>query len=253
MAQTRNYGWKPDLPDPRDIHYYALYRIPKKLPEKVDLRALCPAVEDQGKLGSCTSHALTGAVELLENKDGLSVVQMSRLFLYYNERVIENTTSSDNGARIRDGIKSLVKQGVCSEDKWPYLIENFQSKPTQDCYREALDHQITSYQRIDTLDQMLSCLADGFPFVFGFTVYESFESQSVAKTGIVNMPTEQESPLGGHAVLAVGYDNHQKRFIVRNSWSPNWGIKGYFTIPYDYLADHELAKDMWTIRRGENI
>ena len=253
MAQTRSYGWKPDLQDDRDIHYSSVYRIPKKLPKKIDLRSLCPTVEDQGKLGSCTAHALTGALEVLEKKDGIPVVQMSRLFLYYNERAIENTIPSDNGARIRDGIKSLVKQGVCTEDSWPYLIDNFQSKPTDDCYRNALEHQVTSYQRIDTLDQMRSCLADGFPFVFGFTVYESFESQAIAKTGIVNMPSAYESPLGGHAVLAVGYNDNEKRFIVRNSWSSNWGIKGYFTIPYDYLVDHDLAKDMWTIRRGENI
>ncbi|MCX6112969.1 MAG: C1 family peptidase [Proteobacteria bacterium] len=253
MAQNRIYGWKPDLPDHRDIFYSAVYKIPKKLPAKVNLRFLCPPVEDQGKLGSCTAHALTGALEILEKKDKLPVVQMSRLFLYYNERAIEKTIPSDHGARIRDGIKSLVKQGVCTEDNWPYLVDKFQSKPTQECYKDALDHQVTSYQRVDTVDQMRACLADGFPFVFGFTVYESFESETVAKTGQVNMPGMYESPLGGHAVLAVGYDDEQKRFIVRNSWGQNWGISGYFTMPYDYLASHELSKDMWTIRRGENI
>ena len=253
MLQNRTYGWKPDLPDHRDIRYSAVYKIPKKLPPSADLRLLCPPVENQGKLGSCTAHALTGAVEFLEQKDGLSIVQMSRLFLYYNERAIENTIPLDNGAMIRDGIKSLVKQGVCTEDKWPYMIDNFQSKPTEKCYSDALDHQVTSYQRIDTLDEMRMCLADGFPFVFGFTVYESFESPAVAETGELNMPNMSERVLGGHAVLAVGYNDDQKRFIVRNSWGSDWGMKGYFTIPYDYLASRDLSKDMWTIRRGENI
>ena len=253
MLKNRVYGWKPDLPDHRDIRYSAVYQRPKELPKKVDLRPLCPPVENQEKLGSCTAHALTGALEFLEKKDKLPIVQMSRLFLYYNERAIEHTITIDGGAMIRDGIKSLVKQGVCTEDKWPYLIEKFQLKPTEVCYGDGLAHQVTSYQRIDTLDEMRMCLADGFPFVFGFTVYESFESPIVAETGKLNMPEQTERVLGGHAVLAVGYDDGTKQFIVRNSWGTGWGLKGYFTIPYDYLANHDLSRDMWTIRRGENI
>ena len=253
MFSKRSYGWLPDIPDQRDIYYSVIHRVPKKLPKKVDLRSLCTPIEDQGELGSCTAHALTGAIEALEVKDKLSVVHMSRLFLYYNERVIEGSVSSDSGAMIRDGIKTLVKQGVCVEKKWPYVISYFRVKPKPDCYKDALDHQITSYQRIETIDQMRECIAAGFPFVFGFTVYESFETQKVAKTGKVEMPKNDERALGGHAVLAVGYNDKIKRFTVRNSWGVNWGIKGYFTIPYDYLASRDLSDDFWTIRRGENM
>jgi C1A family cysteine protease len=253
MSKSRSYGWQPDLPDYRDIRYGAVYRVPAKLPAKVDLRPLCPAVEDQGELGSCTAHAITGALEVLEIKDNLPVVQFSRLFVYYNERAIEHSIAQDSGAMIRDGIKSLVKQGCCTETKWPYVISKFKSKPTPACFKEGLDHQVVSYQRIDTLDQMRACLAEGFPFVFGFTVYEGFESQAVAKSGKLNLPKPSERSVGGHAVLAVGYDDKQKRIMVRNSWGPAWGMKGYFTMPYAYAASRDLADDFWTIRRGENI
>jgi C1A family cysteine protease len=210
-------------------------------------------VEDQGNLGSCTANALVGALEFLEIKDKVPYADLSRLFIYYNERVIEHTTGSDSGAMLRDGIKTLAKQGACSEKKWPYLISKFRTKPTAACYKEALQHQITSYQRLQTLDEMRACLAEGFPFVFGFTVYESFESQQVAQSGVVQMPQPGERVLGGHAVVAVGYQDAAKRFIVRNSWGPAWGMKGYFTMPYDYLANRDLSDDFWVVRRGEKM
>jgi C1A family cysteine protease len=246
-------GWVPDVPDQRDLLYSTVRPAPIALPPHMDLRPICSSIEDQGNLGSCTGNALAGAIEFLERKDNVRFVDVSRLFIYYNERAIEGTIKSDAGAMIRDGIKTLKNQGVCSEKSWPYIISKFAVKPTAPCYKEALKRQIASYHRILTLDEMRACLADGFPFIFGFTVYESFESPEVTKTGIAQMPQPDERSLGGHAVLAVGYDDTQKRFIVRNSWGTGWGQKGYFTIPYEYLSNRNLADDLWTIRRGEQM
>lgn len=246
---SKHYGWKPDLPDFRDFKFTAPRPVVKKLPSKVDLRPKCPAVYDQGQLGSCTGNAIAAAFQFELMKQKAPVFAPSRLFIYYNERVIEDTVNSDNGAQIRDGIKSITHQGVCPEPMWPYNISEFAQKPHAVCYTDALKHTAIDYSRIEqSLDLMRSCLAEGYPFVGGFTVYNSFESQQVANTGIVNIPGPGEQTVGGHAILVVGYDDAQKRFIVRNSWGTGWGMKGYFTIPYEYYLNSDLSSDFWTIR-----
>lgn len=249
--RENKYGWIPDLPDQRDFPYFKLAPIIDQLPSKVDLRSFCPPVEDQGDLGSCTAHALTGNLEMLQKKDGQRVTHFSRLFLYYNERLIRHTTKTDSGASLRDGIKSLVKVGDCHESTWPYDIKQFVAKPSAAAYAQALDHQIVGYYRLLATEEMKHTLSLGFPFVFGFAVYDSFQSATVARTGIVPMPATTERMLGGHAVLAVGYDDANDWFIVRNSWGEKWGDKGYFYLPYAYLANKTLAADFWTIRRLE--
>ena len=246
------YGWVPDRPDHRDQLYAAIAAPPRRLPPAVDLRAACSPVEDQGKLGSCTANALVGNLEFLEAKAGKKVADLSRLFIYYNERVLEGSVNEDAGAMIRDGVKTLVKQGVCTEKKWGYNIAKFAVKPSAACYQQALTHQLQSYHRILTLQDMQACLAEGYPFVFGFSVYQAFESSAVAKTGKLNLPKRSEKALGGHAVMAVGYDEATKRFLIRNSWGQDWGMQGYFTMPYAYLEDRNLADDFWALRVLEN-
>jgi len=173
----------------------------------------------------------------------------SRLFIYYNERALEGTISTDSGATLRDGIKAVASQGSCPEGMWPYVVTQFAERPPAQCYKVAKTHPAVQYSRIaQPLGQMKACLAAGYPFVFGFTVYESFESEEVAASGVAEMPEAGETALGGHAVMAVGYDDATSRFLVRNSWSANWGMRGYFTMPYEYLSDSNLADDFWTIR-----
>ena len=139
---------------------------------------------------------------------------------------------------------------IAAETAWPYDITKFATRPPKKCYDAALANQALGYQRLTpVLSQLKGCLASGYPFVFGFSVYESFESAAVAKSGVVPMPDgSREKMLGGHAVLAVGYDEGKQRFIVRNSWGAAWGIKGYCTFPYAYLLDTNLCDDFWTVR-----
>lgn len=240
------YGWIPDLPDKRDFLYRTIAPIIKPLPVRVDLRAKCSPVENQEDLGSCTACALVGNLEFLKKR-----LNFSKLFLYYNERVIRGTQNSDSGASLRDGIKALVKLGDCIESFWPYIIDRFTVKPDEKAYRDALRYEILRYYRIGSTAEMKHTLSSGFPFVFGFSVYESFESVEVSKSGIVPMPKPNEHLLGGHAVMAVGFNEVKKQFTVRNSWGRTWGDHGYFYMPYDYLENSSLAGDFWTIRNLE--
>jgi C1A family cysteine protease len=247
--KIQGYGWNPDIPDGRDLMYAAPPEVVTQLPTQVDLRPQCPPVYDQGQLGSCTANSIAGALEFDQIKEGQQSFTPSRLFIYYNERAIEGTVSSDSGAQIRDGVKSVNQQGAPPETDWPYDITKFSEKPPEQAYADAAQHKAILYQRLtQTLNQLKGCLASGYPFVFGFVVYESFESQQVASSGQAQMPQAGEKQLGGHAVLAVGYDESEQRFTVRNSWGPGWGMQGYFTLPYPYLLQQTLSSDFWTIR-----
>lgn len=249
--RNSRYGWIPDLPDERDFLYTLLAPTIVSVPKKIDLREFCSPIENQETLGSCTAQALVGNLEFLKRQKLKKIVNFSRLFLYYNERLIRKTTDTDSGASLRDGIKTLVKAGDCLENLWPYEIDKFTFKPHKKAYDNALNYQILGYYRIGSIMEMKHTLSLNFPFVFGFAVYESFESEIVAKTGVVPMPKIEERMIGGHAVMVVGYDDTKKHFIVRNSWGEKWGDKGYCYMPYDYFINRYLSSDFWTIRDME--
>ncbi|RSL16572.1 xylellain [Edaphobacter aggregans] len=247
--KVERFGWVPDLPDQRDFLYAAPAPYQANTPKSVDLRKQCPPVYDQGQLGSCTANAIAAAIEFDQIKASLTEFTPSRLFIYYNERSMEGTINSDAGAQIRDGIKSVATLGAPPESDWPYNIAKFTQKPPNAAYTDAKQHLVVLYQRlIQELNTLKGCLASGFPFVFGFTCYESFESKAVAKSGILPMPGSGEKVVGGHAVVCVGYDDASRMFWVRNSWGKSWGVKGYFKMPYSYLTNPRLASDLWTIR-----
>jgi C1A family cysteine protease len=224
-------------------------RFAKGPPKSVDLRSKCPPIYDQGQLGSCTGNGVAAVVEFDQRKQGIKEFIPSRLFIYYNERVIEGTVNQDSGAQIRDGIKVVATLGAPPEKDWPYDISKFADKPSAKAYSDAKKDVVKIYSRVaQNITQMEGCLADGFPFVFGFTVYDSFEGAQVAQTGVVPMPQPGENVVGGHCVVAVGYDSVKRVFIIRNSWGTKWGMKGYCTMPYEYLVSPQLASDFWTVR-----
>jgi C1A family cysteine protease len=247
VKKIQRYGWKRDLPDARDL---TLHPALSRLPERVDLRPNCPVVYDQGQIGSCTANAIAGALEFDLIRERREPFTPSRLFIYYNERAMEGTVDSDSGAELRDGCKSVASIGACPEIQWPYEQGLLFVKPETVCYQEARRDLACNYFRLpQAVEALKACLAAGYPFVFGFTVYEAFESEQVAKSGVLDLPASNEAVLGGHAVMAVGYDEGAGRFVVRNSWGAHWGMDGYFTMPYEYVTNPQLAADFWTLRR----
>lgn len=248
MPDNKYYGWRPDTPDKRDIYYRVARAVP--IPEKVDLSREMPPCYDQGNLGSCTGNMAAGAIHHRFLKSHQNVGIPSRLFIYYLERELEGTVASDAGAEIRDAIKVVNHWGVPPEWQWAYDIRKFAQKPPAKAFRGAIKNLVTQYERIadGDLNAMKVALSQGYTICFGFSVYESFESNEVASSGVVNMPLRGEKMVGGHAVLAIGYDETQERFLVRNSWGTDWGKKGNFTMPYEYLHDPDLSADFWVIK-----
>jgi C1A family cysteine protease len=248
-VRTKRYGWVPDAPDERDHAYAAPLSALGGLPAAVDLRPKGPPVYSQGDLNSCTANAIAAAIQFERQKQGLPDIMPSRLFIYYNERAMEGQVDTDSGAQIRDGIKSVAKQGVCPEADWPYDQAKFSQRPPDSAYRDALRDRAVSYERVARdLEQMRGCLASGCPFVLGLTAYPGFESPDVRASGCLPMPAAGERRIGLHAVIAVGYDDAEQRLLVRNSWGPDWGQQGCFTLPYAYVMEPKLARDFWTIR-----
>jgi len=239
------FNWVRDKPDIRDYRY-----IPSasKILSGVDLRPYCSAIEDQGNLGSCTGQAVAGAIELLNKRSG-KPTDVSRLFIYYYERLLMGTVNFDSGAYIRDGIKATNKFGASLEKLWPYDISKFKLAPIKAAINDGARRKVTLYERVADFNGCLDALSNGYPVIIGFHVYSSFMKYSVSRTGIMSYPNKtRETLLGGHAVLLVGYNRSKNMFIARNSWGPYWGDKGYFYMPFSVIQDTTMSSDFWIIK-----
>lgn len=248
----KGLGWKPDIMDFRD-HFYAPGIIRRilpavTLPSSVNLSALCPPVYDQGELGSCTAQSVCALCDYLRTKSGWAWQHPSKLFLYFNTRIAEGTVSIDSGASLRNTIKTVADIGVCDEANWPYHIPYFAEPPSKEAYRDAELHQAIQYKRVSqNLTDLKAILAEGYPFVFGFSVYRKLYNLKPEKDYTLEFPDAGDELLGGHAVMAVGYDDTTETFLIRNSWGIKFGNQGYFKMPFKYLTSPMFSQDFWTI------
>ena len=246
-----NYVFQPK--DNRDKLFKNAFRLKDvaQLPPKVDLSESWGSILDQGDLGSCVSNSVAYCVRYVLGKEKMPVYDPSRLYIYYFGRVIEgDSLTEDTGLYIRSGFSSVAKYSVCSERNWPYFVERFTHEPSEYAQNAAKQHKTWEYLAVgQSLQELKSCLADGYPISFGMTVFSSFMSGYVAATGKVPMPNFQtEQQVGGHALTIVGYDDDTKLFKIVNSWSDSWGDKGFCYMPYDLILDESYVSDFWTPR-----
>ncbi len=247
----RKYGFLRD-PNPPVAEVFGEDFVAEET--SVDMSVDFPVIYDQGHLGSCTSNAIAGAFDYYLFRKNNERFDASRMFIYFNEREIEGHINTDSGAIIKDGMDSIKIKGACSESDWPYDIEKFAVRPSQKAYTDAVTHRCSDYSPINVSSRDFKiALNHGYPVVFGFNVYSSFESIDMAKTGIMKMPGPFERLLGGHAVVAVGYDDDFEHngtkgyFLIRNSWGSEWGMNGHFRMPYDFVDKHDECADSWII------
>lgn len=236
------YNW---LRSPTDLNDHAYRRTGAKVHDRMNLSPLMGAFYDQGQEGSCTGNALARVCKFL-----WPGFEPSREFIYDNELITEHNLGHDAGAYGRDGVKSLAKIGVCPEKDWPYRGKVSRVKPPAQAYADAAAHKIKEYMALHTIEDMLDCLASGFPFVFGLTVFDSFESEAVAKSGIVPIPKAGEKEAGGHEIVGSGADVPNRMLKIDNSWGGHWGDHGSAWIPFDYITNRKIgADDIWTLRK----
>lgn len=176
--------------------------------------------------------------------------------LYYGGRRQEGTTAYDSGAQIRDVIKGFARWGACSEEIWPYDLSLLTVQPSVEAYEAGVGDTGISYARLPdpsfsssdaVIDALRAALTAGNPFVFGSSIYESFESAKVAADGVVPLPGPNERLIGTHCMVGAGHDDASRMFIVPNSWGPRWGHEGCALIPYEYMGKQGLTADFWHI------
>lgn len=233
--------------DRRD-HRVKLLDYKAQVPKSINLRTNLPYVFDQGAIGSCTANSAGSMYSWVVVSQNAGLFIPSRLFLYYNTRMLQGTVSYDSGASLRATMQSLRTYGVCAETLWPYEYVKLVETPPSSCYSEGADRQALSYAAVSISLVAMKNVLRTRPFVLGIQVYSSFFYPSVSKTGLVPVPnTRKETLMGGHAILVLGYDDRRKSFLCRNSWGTSWGLRGDFYLPYAYATNQRLAFDAWVL------
>ena len=243
----RQYGWKRDTVQP--TRTYSVGHLPPP-PTSSNNLPLMPPVWDQGQTSSCTGHGSIGAYMWRAKKQGLREVMFSRLFAYALARITEGDLAEDAGAAIHDVVVGLAYYGVCTESLWPFTNEDVTAKPSAEAYADAIHHRVTSHESVlQDLTHIKQVLAFEGPIISGSTLFTAFESEEVAKTGVVPMPDSSQQQIGGHCYDIVDYDDKKwpDHFLCRNSWSTNWGINGYFLMPFEYILEPGLSSDLRVI------
>lgn len=260
LLRTHHGGWIPQRPDRRD-HLFSPTVEAQAVPPRLELDVAGIPTLDQGQQGSCTGHGPSGLVMFDQKAQGEPVVVPARGMIYYDARIPEGTTGQDAGANVRDAVAGIAKYGVCPDTEFPYSDQVFNLAPSAQDYADGKGQEAIVYEAVN-YPHLNRALASGFPFTFGFTVYESFESSEVASTGIVPIPASSEQVLGGHCVWCFGYNATYSPWTApsgrvypprtkacRNSWGA-WGAGGAgdFYLPQAYF-DLGLCSDFWVIRR----
>ncbi|MES2607869.1 MAG: C1 family peptidase [Pseudomonadota bacterium] len=236
--------------------YNSVFTAPPPIPAKFDVLSLDPIFPSsftQGQQNSCTANALTGLIRFVMDMEGMPPEDLSRRFIYANERLVEGDINEDSGASLSTGIRTLCEYGVCKEELCPYDDTMVTQIPSEMAYIDALNRANLDDMRLGYIPQSLEVMKYTLsmlqrPFVLGVQIYESFESETVTQTGIIPMPQAGERWRGGHAMLAIGYNDIKQTFTIRNSWGPKWGHEGNCYLPYKFV-DEKLTSDSWTIRR----
>ncbi len=244
--RVRTGRFRPSGEQPTDHFFSAVLAAPP--PARIDLRDELAHIQNQHQLDSCTANALAAAHELVLRREGRHVNALSRLFIYWNARAIEHDLDEDDGITIRDGVHGMRRHGVCPEEAWPYLAARVLDRPDERAFEAARDHRIDDAEKVHIeLDAMRAALASHEPIVFGIQLFKSFEGGGNHGRIAVPRPAE-EKHIGGHTMVAVGYDDRERTFLVRNSWGTDWGERGHCFLPYEYVTSHRFTDEAWVLR-----
>jgi hypothetical protein len=258
---------KQEPKDARDFTLAIPAGLTSNLPTRVDLRQYTAGIEDQLTTSSCVANATVSALEMLLDRAG-KPKDLSRLFNYWNiRRDYANLRGVDGGAYLSDGFKSVYALGIPAESTWAFDVSKVNVEPSVAAYEEAKGHKVQKYERVgnftiktpidDTysVQMVKATLAMGYPVMLALQVNDTIFGLTNELTSDTCKYKHVVSPLfpsvGGHAVLAVGYDDDLGGFIIENSWGTNWGDLGFGIFTYNIVKVD--CYDAWTCTAFDGV